>query len=373
MTHSDEAKQPDPTAPEVAPEAAPEAAPETPAETAPAKERKSGAPWGAIVAVGTIAALAALGVATWPQWKDMVAPPVVAPPQPQPAPTPAPESAAPEPASPEPASPEPASPEPASPVAEPEPPATDPATTDRLDRLEQAVAALEARPQIPEALVREVQSLSAALAETRKTTADAAAVLRLADRLDKVEAELRDIQSRRTSAAALLLATGQLREAVNHALPFEAELRAVRVLAPQDAEMAAAVEALKPRAAAGIPTRMVLAERFNALAPALVRSDLMPQGQSWWRDTVNRLGSLLTVRREDGDAAGTSPAAVVARAQAALRRGDLAGAIAQAETLDGAAAETVAPWLDDARARLAADKALSTLTAAVVAAIGPRQ
>lgn len=381
MTHSDEAKQPDTTAPETAPEAAPQAAPEPPAETAetetaPVKEPpvkpQGGSRVVAFVVATTVVVVGVVAVATWPRWKDMVAPAVVEAPRPTPSPAPAPAPVqAPAPA-----------PEPAAPVAEPEPPVPpaadtaappDPATAGRLDRLEQTVAALEARPTVPEALVREVQSLSAALAETRKTTADAAAVLRLADRLDKVEGELRDIQSRRTSAAALLLATGQLREAVNHALPFEAELRAVRVLAPQDAEMAAAVETLKPRAAAGIPTRIVLAERFDALAPALVRSELMPQGRSWWRDTVNRLGSLLTVRREDGEAAGTSPAAVVARTQAALRRGDLAGAVAQAETLDGAAAETVAPWLNDARARLAADKALSTLTAAVVAAIGPRQ
>ena len=371
MTQSDEAKQPDPTPAEAAPakaatgeaastgEAAEGAAPPSPDGT------RKGAPWGMLVAVGAVVAIAVLGAITWPQWKDAVAPAAVeeaspAPP-PAPAPGPAPTAAAPT-------------------VAaeldalrarigelEARPALSDAAaTTERLDRVEGSIAALAARPEAPAGLVQEVEALSAQLAEIRKTTADAAAVLRLADRLDKVEADLRDIQSRRSSAAALLLAVGQLREAVNGAMAFEAELRAVLVLAPQDAEMAGVMETLKPRAAAGIPTRMVLAERFGALAPALVRSDLLPAGQSWWRDTVNRMASLLTVRREDGEAAGNSPAAVVARAQAALRRGDLAGAIAQAETLDGAAAETVAPWLADARARLAADKALGILTAAVV-------
>lgn len=382
MTESDEAKQPDPTAAEAVPTEAASAkdAPEPPPPAGDAARPASdgatkGAPWRMVAAVGVVVAIAALGVVTWPQWRDAVAPTRVEAP-PAPIPAPAPPAPAPTPA------PGPARTATAeldalrARVAELEARpsmAGDTTATERLDRLERSVEALAARPEVPLGLVKEVEALSTQLAETRKTTADAAAVLRLADRLDKVEAELRDIQSRRSSAAALLLAVGQLREAVNGAMPFEAELRAVRALAPQDSEMAGAMDTLKPRAAAGIPTRMVLAERFGALAPALVRSDLLPAGQSWWRDTVNRMASLLTVRREDGEAAGKSPAAVVARAQAALRRGDLAGAVAQAETLDATAAETVAPWLADARARLAADKALGVLTAAVVTAVGPRQ
>jgi hypothetical protein len=362
MTQRDEAKQPDTVSDA------------TPAEEAvPAAEvavpEPKGRPWGILVALAAVVALVLAGVATWPQWKDKLTPASVV------VPAPAPEAAAP-----------PADAlraeigalrarvaelESRPAIAQDQP---DMAPLDRrLTQVEGAVESLRTRPQVPDTLVQQVDALGSQVAELRKTAADSSAVLRIADRLDKVEAELRDMRSRRTSAAALLLAVGQLREAVNHAMPFEAELRAVRALAPQDAELAQAVEALKPRAAAGIPTRAVLADRFEALAPALVRSDLLPQGQSWWRDTVDRMSSLLTVRREDGEAAGDSPAAVVARAQAALRRGDLAAAIAQAETLSGAAGESVAPWLADARARLAADKALSLMTAQVVAAIGPQQ
>jgi hypothetical protein len=51
----------------------------------------------------------------------------------------------------------------------------------------------------------------------------------------------------------------------------------------------------------------------------------------------------------------------VARAEAALDRGDLAAAVAELEALDGAAADTAAPWLAKARPRLAAEAALHTL------------
>ena len=56
--------------------------------------------------------------------------------------------------------------------------------------------------------------------------------------------------------------------------------------------------------------------------------------------------------------------------------GDLfenAGAVAEVESLQGGPADQAANWLADARARLAADKAVSELTAHVVAAIGAGQ
>jgi hypothetical protein len=51
----------------------------------------------------------------------------------------------------------------------------------------------------------------------------------------------------------------------------------------------------------------------------------------------------------------------VARAEAALDGGDLAGAISELEALDGPAAAAAAPWLAEARPRLAAEAALDTL------------
>jgi hypothetical protein len=211
------------------------------------------------------------------------------------------------------------------------------------------------------------------VADLKRTSADAAAVLRLADRVEKVEAGFRDMQARRSSASAQLLAVGQLREALAKAMPFDAELRSLKALAGQDAEMEAALETLKSRAVTGIPTFPVLASRFTALSPVIVRADVLPTEQNWWRKTLDRLASLITIEREDGNTAGSSPSAIVARAQAALAQDDLAGAVAELEALQGGPADQAANWLADARARLAADKAVSELTAHVVAAIGAGQ
>ncbi len=240
----------------------------------------------------------------------------------------------------------------------------------RLATLEQSLRAVQAQPATPSHLAGDVETLAKQVTELRKTAADAAAVLRLADRLDQADAAIRDLQAHRSSAAALLLATGQLREAINLGLVFDAELRAVKVLAGDDADVGRALEPLKDHAAAGIAPRTALAARFDTLAPVLLRAEILPEGAGWWRRVLDRMLSLVTIRREDGAAAGSSTAAVVARAQAALTRGDLAAASAEAEALTGGPAQVAAPWLAEAKARLAADKAVSELAAHALALAG---
>ena len=241
----------------------------------------------------------------------------------------------------------------------------------RLAALEQALRSQQSQPAAASShLASDVESLVKQVAEIKKTAADAATLLRLADRVDQLDGAVRELQARRSSAAALLLGVGQLREAVNLGLVFDAELRTVKLLAGDDADSARALDALKERAATGIAPRLVLAERFDLLAPALIRAEILPEGEGWQRRVMDRLLSLVTIRREDGSAAGTSAAAVVARAQAALTRGELAAAIAEAESLTGGPAQAAAAWTAEAKSRLAADKAVSELAAHAIALAG---
>ncbi|EME70193.1 hypothetical protein H261_09672 [Paramagnetospirillum caucaseum] len=237
----------------------------------------------------------------------------------------------------------------------------------RLDRLEEALKTTHAAGP-----AGEVESLTKQVAELKRNSADAAALLRLADRLEQVETALRDLQGKRSSAAALLLAAGQLREAVAAGRPYEAEWRTARVLAGEDGESLALLDGLGGQAASGIATRNALAQRFDALAPALIRAEILPEGEGWWRRTADRLLSLVTIRREDGAAMGHNTAAIVGRAQAALSGGNLAAALAELNALDGGPAEAAAPWVTEAKARQAADKALSQLTAQALALAGAK-
>ncbi|MBF0326310.1 MAG: hypothetical protein HQL42_14730 [Alphaproteobacteria bacterium] len=245
-----------------------------------------------------------------------------------------------------------------------------PAADARLDQAEGQIKALQA--QIPARLAADLQELAAQVGELKRTSADAAAVLRMTDRLEKAESRLAELESKRSSAVALLLAVGQLREALAASLPYDSELRAVKALAGTDQDILQGVEILKARAVAGLPTRAVLVSRFHALAPAIVRADILPAEMSWWRQTLDRLATLVIVRREDGDAVGEDSPALVARATARLGEGDLAAALAELSRLTGGAATIAAPWLADASDRLAADHAVSEMTAHVVAAIGAK-
>lgn len=239
----------------------------------------------------------------------------------------------------------------------------------RLDRLEEAVKAAQGQAGPP---AIEIDSISKQVADLKRNSADAAAVLRLAERLEQAEAAIRELQARRASAATLLLAVGQLREAVTAGRPFEAEWRAARVLAGEDGESLGLLDQLKDHAAVGIPTRSALLGRFDVLAPALIRAEILPEGEGWWRRTADRLLSLVTIRREDGAAVGANAAAVVGRAQAAAGRGDLGGALTELGALGAGPAEAAAPWMAEARARQAADRALSQLAAQAVALAGAR-
>ncbi|CAA7614871.1 conserved hypothetical protein [Candidatus Terasakiella magnetica] len=248
----------------------------------------------------------------------------------------------------------------------------DPVLAGRLSQVEQSVRAIQAQPPVPATLTADVESIGKQVADLRKTAADAATLLRLADRVDQAEAALRELQSRRSSAAALLLAVGQVREAVALGQPFDAELRALKVLAGDDAETLKAVELLKDRAGAGIASRLTLIDRFSGLAPRLIRAEILPEGQSWWRPLADRLLSLVTIRREDGEAAGSAATAIVARAQAALARADLAVAVTELEALTGGSAQLAAGWSAEAKSRLVADRALSELAAHAVALAGAK-
>lgn len=344
------------------------------AEPKTAAAARKSAPW---LALGlSLAAIAVVGgaMATFDQWKGLVLPTKVAPVQ-MAAPPQA--SAVPAPAF------RPATDTEALRVElaalrerlarlESQPAGGDPVVSGRLDKAEGAIAALQAQPQLPAGLVGDVAELGKQVADLKRTSADAAAVLRLSDRIDKAEAELREVQARRSSAVAVLLAVGQLREALARAMPFDDELRALLALAGTDPEVVTLTQPLKARSLVGIPTQATLVGRFHRLAPDLVRAQVLPAEQSWWRQTLDRLAALVVVRREDGEAAGTGAAAIVARVEARLAEDDLEHAVAEAQGFGDAAAEIAAPWLADAQARLAAESAASALTAHVVAQVGAR-
>ena len=120
----------------------------------------------------------------------------------------------------------------------------------------------------------------------------------------------------------------------------------------------------------GIPTVPELARSFAA-AEDVALAAATPAGSD---SIIDRLlasaATIVKVKRVDEAATGDSPSAVLARAQALIDKGDLAGSVQQIETLQGAPRDAFSAWLADARARLGADDVVKRLEATLLASVG---
>ena len=187
-------------------------------------------------------------------------------------------------------------------------------------------------------------------------------------RLGKIEGELadreaaleREAQSQNNAElradGMLALLLGQMREAIEQARPSPTEFDAFIRLA-SGSDLAAAAEPLAEPARKGVASRAVLVKGLAGLADRMAVASEPAVKSDWREQTLARLRGLVTIRRIDGSS-HTGSEGAVSTAQAALGRGDLAGAVAALGSLTGADAEAARPWLLMAREQLAAEAAL---------------
>ena len=122
---------------------------------------------------------------------------------------------------------------------------------------------------------------------------------------------------------------------------------------------------LADAAATGLPSLALLQTAFpDAARQALDDSLRAGMGDS----TMDRLGAFLrtqTGARSLTPREGADPDAILSRAEAALKAGDLTSSLAEIATLPEAGQAALATWTGAAQARLAATAALATLSAAL--------
>jgi uroporphyrinogen-III synthase len=217
-------------------------------------------------------------------------------------------------------------------------PAVDPEVVKQLG---ERIALLESQASAASGLAQQVRSLEASTAVARDTT---------------------------SKLATTVLAIGQLMQAVGDGGAFVRQLAAVRALGGEDPDIAQAAAEIEPYAAIGVPTLAALRAQLPATIDAVIRATPIRAGDSWTDRTINRLASLVTVRRVGPEAIASGGIdGIVAQAETALDGGDLQAAVTVLERLDGAPAQAAADWLQHARARLAADRALATLQQRAIA------
>ena len=269
----------------------------------------------------------------------------------------------------------------------------------RLQRIEGAlptitaqVAAVVERPAQITARLAEIEDGLDALAQRQTSQVDAieaadgqsaAAIASLQRSVDALRTDIASLNadfaalssaahgadSATVSAVGLAMATGQLRAAIATTRSFAPALAAVRALAIGDAALADALAPLDVAAATGIADLATLRQRFASVAGDVVAAARSGDDRNWVDRTLSRAASLVSVRRVGADVAGDSAEAVVARAELALQRVDVAAAVDELARLEGAGADVVGDWLAAARAHIAAVQALIELDEAVRAAL----
>jgi len=164
-------------------------------------------------------------------------------------------------------------------------------------------------------------------------------------------------QTRTVNAAAAALAAASLAEATQGSGPFDAELAALERLMPLSAE----VRALKPFAEGGAPSRAALAAEFDAAAAkASIAARDPGETGGFLARLRHALSSIVTIRQV-GSTTGDAPDAVLARADAAVAEGDIAGALTLLRDLPPKSAQAMAPWQSRALQRVAVDRQVAAI------------
>ena len=243
------------------------------------------------------------------------------------------------------------------------------ATPVLLDRLSAIDGAVEALASDLARLDGVVGNQRVALSEARTAlTGLESSVEELAAALDNlIELQARDslridrLVASDSAAQAFVLAIGQLRAAIEAGRPFGQPLAALQGLAAGDPDVADDLAALAGMAGTGIPTRERLKAEFPAMAAAAREADRLSGTEGWVDEALAQVQGLVSVRPAPGEVSGSDAPALLARAEGRLDAGDLNGALAEVERLDGAAATAAESWRTAARTRLNAESTVARL------------
>jgi hypothetical protein len=201
------------------------------------------------------------------------------------------------------------------------------------------------------------------------------AVPALQDRLAAVEASVKDLGTRidtlaarpppavESERAARALAIGMLQQAADKGGPFLTDLAMLKTLGMDNADLAA----LEPLAGKNTPSGPALQEQFPAVADAILAATSGVDPNAGFFERLVSAGRGLVTVRPTAPIAGDTPEAIVSRMQAAVDKGDLAGALAERKALPADGQAVSAAWAEAADDRVAIDGLVDKLALSVTA------
>jgi len=180
-------------------------------------------------------------------------------------------------------------------------------------------------------------------------------------------------------ATATVLAIGQLQNLIAGTQAFGGQLAVLKQLAASDTRLGGdlnpVLDKLAPIADSGAPTLSQLQASLPsteiARAAEAEQAGSLAGDTSWWQRMTHRLAEIVTVRPVGEDVTGDGPLERLARAEAALKKGDLAKAAGEIGGLTGEPARQAASWLGQAQARLTLDAASAQLSQVAARQLAP--
>lgn len=262
--------------------------------------------------------------------------------------------------------------------------------SDRLSVLEAKLADMEGGQALQDLAAR-IRGLEVSVAGQSQLSDSMAELTKIVDSLDgqvnELDGRLEQAQATPGSAlgetldgvsgsdmkaAALLIAFAQMRESLNRNVPFGEDLALLqKLVGNDDPALQAALQNLAPQAEkGGILTTQGLSDEFKGLAGDIVVASLKGEEISVTDKAKIRLTQMMNVKKDGELVGGTPTQKTVARAQTQLDQGDIEGALATLQTLDGSAKTAATPFMEQAQAALLADQVQNMLRQLIVANVG---
>ena len=232
----------------------------------------------------------------------------------------------------------------------------------------------EAVGTVLDRLTRLERDIADAASSTAEPPAEmTAAIGEISKRLNTLEtggADRSRLSIEQSNAQALVLAVGQLRQALPTGAPYSLALQTLIRLGGNDPEISKLAAELETHAVTGVPSLKSLTRDYDDLIDEITMAAPGVE-QGFFAQTLARLRSLVRVRRiEETGNDVTSAEGMAALAAQALADGDLRAAV---DILQGVpkASAGIKEWIGRAQIRLAAERALALLNVYAVSQLAP--
>ena len=190
--------------------------------------------------------------------------------------------------------------------------------------------------------------------------ADKQQLQRQEQQIASLEARLDKLQNSGIASAgkqaAVSVALNNLQRQIDAGRPFAGELQTLSDLVPS-----LRANGIEDYAEGGMPTMAELRDNYAEVVRKALAATKRESADGPVGGIAARFAGLFSVR-QIGQVEGDSPSAIMARAEDNLEKDNLAQALRELDSLEGAPAEMFSPWMEDARARISAEELIDNVT-----------